>query len=498
MKNKLYLLMQLVLFGMLSSCEITTIKPEPFYNDYETSNKIGDFGFETVQTTDNDIYITWSKPDNAVLFDVLINDTLSFTNLQKNFHLISGLDPTTSYKISVRALDSEYRAKLISKNITTQRQSLIDVKKIDIGQFEYKDYALQKYRKTSDGGFVFQGMGRKYEEWYTILVKTDANFNVQWHVNYLLVKAFGVQDVKECHDGGFLITTNLEVLKLSKLGKLVWRNNELTKQNSMDGVSNLVAGTELQDNSYLCVGNGSVIYPETSMGHSTVVLYKFSPDGKIQWEKNIESVAFIDKTAIQIIPDYDGNYIVFGTTNEKDEGNSNLNSLYTIWKIDKEGTQIDEHIYRDNTLPDMSNLLASSVDIIRTNDGHYYLMGQRVAHTYAVTYVTYTLKIDREGKFLWKRDPFDTTGYTESPESYKSSTLLEDNSLLVVSLSGGYTNVQRINHISADGVLIKTLLIENYPYIFYADKDKAGNYVLVTDPGYVFIIDPEGYTGLNY
>jgi uncharacterized delta-60 repeat protein len=177
----------------------------------------------------------------------------------------------------------------------------------------YADWALS-VRQTSDGGYIMAGITYSFGagNYDILLIKTDANGNVQWAKTYGGTNVDRASSVQQTSDGGYIVAgyTNsfgvggdILLIKTDANGNIIWAK-------TYGGTSWDEAFTVQQtsDGGYIVAGYTSSF----GAGSWDIFLVKTDANGNVQWAKtyggtNEERARSVQQTS-------DGGYIVGGWT----------------------------------------------------------------------------------------------------------------------------------------------------------------------------------------
>ncbi len=459
------------------SCDTSIFEPE--ISLPTEVNNLGEFEIKYSVSASNQIYLSWTNSANAVSYDILINDTLSVSNITSTNYTLAGLSSNKEYKISIRAINKQNLVKIISQNIRTMRELISEIYQIRFDKYEYSRYDFVRCIKTSDNGFVFFGEAEKLGKGYNLILKTDENFNIIWKKEILDEQGFHYivsndQYVEQCKNGDILIMVEKAIFRLTSTGELLWKIDNLIN-NFLEDLSYV---TEMPDGNYLTVG--TTTENRTTNIFTRFLAYKFTKEGTIIW-KNISGTTYYNYGYLAVTNN-DGSFLLIGTvetTGVTSDNYSDAKCGLSFESIDKNG-----NFLKNNTFP--YNGIALPQYVLSTTDGNYYIVCAGSYSNYVYTFESYIVKIKKDGTFLWERRGSKDEEYYASPNA---ATVLEDNSLLVVSYLD-YDNYG-IKEFSDDGKLISTCILRNYPIPILIDKDEKERYVFVSKEGYIIKINPD-------
>jgi len=186
------------------------------------------------------------------------------------------------------------------------------------------DYA-SSFQKTSDGGYIVAGRTRSFgAAWYDILlIKTDANGNVEWAKTYGgtgYEEAFSVQQTS---DGGYIVAgrtssfgagwDNILLIKTDANGNVQWAK---TYGGTYWSIAHSVQQTS--DGGYILAGWTNSF----GAGNGDVFLIKTDANGNVEWAKTYGGTDWDIAHSVQQTSD--GGYILAGWTNSFGAGNGDV------------------------------------------------------------------------------------------------------------------------------------------------------------------------------
>ncbi|HET7734131.1 MAG TPA: hypothetical protein VFK73_09865, partial [Paludibacter sp.] len=409
---------------------------------------------------------------------------LSVSNITNTYYTLAGLNSDKEYKISIRAINTKNLVKIISLNIRTMKELISEIYQIRFGKYEYSKYDFVRCIKTTDNGYVFFGEAEKIGNGCKLILKTDENYNIIWKQEILDGLGFHYiisydQNVEECKNGDILILVEKAIYRLTSTGELLWKIDKLNNSS----LENIQYVTEMPDGNYLAVGTSSEI--KSTNFYSRFMAIKFTKEGTVIW-KNIFGTTYYNYGYFAITNN-DGSFLFIGnadTSGATSDNYSNSKCGLSVESMSANGDFLNENIFSYNGT-------ASPRYALPTSDGGYYFVCTGSYVYYAYTSESYIIKTKKDGTFLWERRGSEDGEYYASP---KAATVLQDNSLLVVSYLD-YDNYG-IKEFSDDGKLKSTFVLKNYPSPILIDKDKKGRYVYITKEGYIIKINPDGYVNL--
>jgi uncharacterized protein YuzE len=222
----------------------------------------------------------------------------------------------------------------------------------------YYDYA-SSVQQTSDGGYIVAGY--TYGDFF--LIKTDASGNIQWAKTYGGTNIDWASSVQQTSDGGYIVagwtysfgaswSYYFFLIKTDANGNIIWAK---TYGGSGDDVASSVQQTS--DGGYIVAGGTE------SFGTGGAFLVKTDANGNIIWAKTYGGID--DDGAFSVQQTSDGGYIVAGMTTSLEY----LDDIILI-KTDANGNIIWAKTYRG-----IGNDWAFSVQ--QTSDGGYIVAGRK-------------------------------------------------------------------------------------------------------------------------
>jgi len=226
-------------------------------------------------------------------------------------------------------------------------------------------------KQTDDGGYIIAGCYGQMNKpggkaW---LMKTDVYGEKQWEKTYGLDDYWGDRTVIQTSDGGYLFAGWKGVLKTDASGKKVWEKKGYPGTGQNPYYEDVI---EHSNGNYYLVG-GPV--------GGKAILVKIGQSGTVKTQKkyggNCEDDLFRS-----IIESNDGKLIMVG---EKGHGNQsfpcsfNFRYYKDIWvvKTGKNGGLIWQNTYG-------GNYLEKGMDIVKTNQKGYMVLGQKCDHNYDI------------------------------------------------------------------------------------------------------------------
>ena len=245
-----------------------------------------------------------------------------------------------------------------------------------------------------DNGYMILGVVKTpgKEDWDLYLVKMDADLNQVWE------KSFGGNGVEDCNelirtrDGGYAFAGHTDsmgngkydfyVVKLDKAGSTEW---EKTYGTEAPEIARAIIQT--RDDGYLVAGHGGP-------SRQQVLVKKINSRGEEQWSRIYgDDLANYVNSITETV---DGNYLLAGMRQYNVNEKQAAYSIYLL-KIKGDGTKILEKNFTYE-----GRMVSLAQSIRRTLDGNY-IIGGAVQHAEDIGLDMAVLKIDPDGKLIWKK-----------------------------------------------------------------------------------------------
>lgn len=407
----------LLCFSLLTACkkEIIIIPAEVSPN-----KPPGQFSITLDHVSWNSASITWTQsvdPDlGAVSYRVFLNDSLIISDLQQRTFTFNDLHQTTTYVVKVIAYDDkDAQAAATIDFITLKLDQRFFLRTIEYGKIGQNQQQMEGMAKGNDGGYVITGKsdmivygtpGGKL-----FAMKIDSLGNKMWTKVYNYISRGGGVKITNCN-GGYLIVSGSQLLKIDNDGELVWEREVLTINDAF-----IAASVDKSDNIYVA---GS-LYNDSAKNKVAALLCKFDTNGNLLWKKSYSPTIW--DLFLDIKVGSDGNLILLGMTDKNNisigEHNANTKNIeYDYWvvKLSDDGNMIWNKIYHHEGA-------ALTGTIIETNDGNYVFTGA-TSNVYAQFHCILQ-KIDTNGNTQWSYEDIGAWMYGRSVAEN------DDNSLVV-------------------------------------------------------------------
>jgi hypothetical protein len=280
----------------------------------------------------------------------------------------------------------------------------------------YSEYA-SSVQQTSDGGYIVAGMTTSFGAGGRdiLLIKTDANGDVQWAKTYGGTNDDFAYSVQQTSDGGYIVagTTNsfgagvgdFFLIKTDASGDIIWAK-------TYGGTNTDLAYSVQQtsDGGYIVTG----LTRSFGAGWNDVFLIKTDENGDIQWAKTYGGTS--SDAAYSVQQTSDGGYIVAGFTYSFGAG---VGDFFLI-KTDASGDIIWAKTYGGTNTD-----LAYSVQ--QTSDGGYIVAGFTLSFGAGGRDIL-LIKTDANGNIIWAK----TYGGTNWDEGYSVQQTSDGGYILAV------------------------------------------------------------------
>jgi hypothetical protein len=429
--------------------------------------------------TDSTVNFIWTKPsdpeNDEVLFDIAVNDSVILVDYEYLGYEIKNLYPDSDYKISIIAHDKYYNQSINTINIRTEKSFLNAFYPLDLGYDKISIYASVE---TSDGGFIFCGLGQENEEirndFTNFVTKYSADFKVEWSKRFEW-DLHGGMSIIETTDNNYITVWSGTVTKFNTQGDILWQYNCPPTLGLSGG---FISVTETADREILLTGHK--IARPLKYG-----LLKLDANGNQLWFKQGGTKT---DTRADFVTTTNEKILISGTIERPTFDGSEENILWLL-QLDKNGDFIRENIYENEF---KGSDVINSIEIM--DDGNYLLTGS--VRGYVGEYIGFIprfLKVNPEGEILWDKFPnAETTGGGFFRVLRRIKKINNENYLIHISDDRGFA----IATMNESGDITQYIRTTNYPDVRGLSLQQNGFYRVLTDYG-VFVFDPDGFIG-NY
>jgi len=282
----------------------------PGYNEARSVQRTSDGGY---------IVAGWTTYIGTFNTDILLIKTDAFGDVQwaKTY---GGTGTEEAYSVQ-QTSDGGYIVAGTTTSFGAGGNEILLIKTDAFGNLQWaKTYGgtladfANSVQQTSDGGYIVAGITWSFGGGGDILlIKTDANGDVQWAKTYGGTSADVANSVQQTSDGGYIVagtTTSfgaggneILLIKTNAFGNLQWAK---TYGEAGNDVAYSVQRTS--DGGYIVAGT------TTSFGAGSldILLIKTNASGNLQWAKTYGGTS--DEEAYSVQQTSDGGYIVAGYT----------------------------------------------------------------------------------------------------------------------------------------------------------------------------------------
>jgi ribosomal protein S11 len=320
-------------------------------------------------------------------------------------------------------------------------------------------------QQTSDGGYIVSGGTSSFGAGGDILlIKKDANGNIQWAKTYGGANGEGAFSVQQTSDGGYIVAGgtrsfgagwyDIFLIKTDANGNITW-----AKTYGGTGYDEASSVQQTSDGGYIVAGYTSSF----GAGGDDIFLIKTDANGNVIWAKTYGGTSWDEAFSVQQTSD--GGYIVAGWTYSFGAGDANI----FLIKTDANG-----NIIWAKTYGGANGERASSVQ--QTSDGGYIVAGWTYSFGAGDADI-FLIKTDANGNIIWAKT-YGGTGYDEASSVQQTS-------------DGGYIvagGTRSFGAGDADIFLIKTDANGNITWAkTYGGTgyDEASSFQQTSDGGYI-------------
>lgn len=258
--------------------------------------------------------------------------------------------------------------------------------------------------QARDGGFVVAGgqaIDENSDDW--LIIKTDANGDVEWQKNFGTRFFERVKGLEQTADDGYVLTGGLSqsdslleeftIVKLDKDGELLWQ--KFTGK-FLPHVNDLALTA---DSGYILAGNSDGLGSDV---RSDALFRKLNADGDLEWEKQYGGNLSDEIFSIQQTSDL--GYIAVGCSNSTDGDLTSNNGDNDLWvlKMDAVG-EIEWSKSFGGTNDEASRYVEQSADGGFVIAGYTSSGNGDVSENYGNLDV-WIVKLDASGNLLWEKN----------------------------------------------------------------------------------------------
>jgi len=246
--------------------------------------------------------------------------------------------------------------------IKTDANGNVQWAKIYGGIYDDRAYSVQQ---TSDGGYIVAGATESFGagSYDVFLIKTDANGNVQWAKTYGGTGTERAFSVQQTSDGGYIVAgqttsfgagyNDVFLIKTDANGNVQWAK---TYGGTNDDWASSVQQTS--DGGYILAGWTTSF----GAGWRDIFLIKTDANGNVQWAKTYGGTGWDEAGSVRQTPD--GGYIVASVTYSFGSGSGDVFLIKTDASGNLQWAKTYGGIYDDR-----------GYSVQRTSDGGYIVVG---------------------------------------------------------------------------------------------------------------------------
>ncbi len=478
MKIRIFIIVLILVSGCIKKEYIIEEPQLPKSNDAP-----GIFSMNLTDITNKSAIVKWNfakdPNDDAVKYDIAINDSVIAIDLTTNSYLIKDLAANTKYSVSVIAVDPFRKSTRVSSEFQTMKSFLKDVITFD----DYFESSLfDKAIETKDGGVLIGGRLKEtfYDKNYKqFLLKLDKNYNIQW---YQIVETDEyITNLLETDDANYLVLLISSVIKMDRNGVEIWK---YMIPPSLSGAY-IQCAVQLSTGEYVLTGSQSV--KVDGNWNVKYILLKLTANGEELWSKSGGTTLKNRPSDITIEPN--GNILIFGTAEYtgrlRDDGWTK--SCYWLLWCDESGNFIDQKFYKNEY-----NISDMAIKLTKTTDGNYLLMGSAAGpmppYGYDSTIPRFT-KIKPDGSIIWDKY-HDLDGGGLMPSFVDFAKIDNSNNLILSKDDRGIS----ISVMNDSGEIEKHIKLYGYPSSIIIRYTDDGNcHVITYDTSSILIFNLDGY-----
>ena len=315
-------------------------------------------------------------------------------------------------------------------------------------------------RPTTDGGYIIEGttISGSTFDYYTYLIKTNANGDLTWTKTFLSWGQFG-RDVQQTNDGGYIVLSASVfagaplLIKTDAAGDTLW-----TRDLAGDLVATGFSIQQTSDNGYIIAGDqGS--YQTSKIDTINALLVKTSSTGEIIWAKSYGGLKHDIGYSVQ--QTNDNGYILAGSATSFGTDSSDVYLVKTnaigdtLWTKRYGGTHNDQ-----------------GTSVKQTCDNGYIIVGTTTSFGAGGNDI-YLIKTDNHGNLLWSK--------TYGGEGYDMGSGIQ------ITTDGGFIISGSTNSFGTNNIyFIKTDNLGNIEWSKTMNGGNPGTVVPTYDGGYIF------------
>ena len=319
-------------------------------------------------------------------------------------------------------------------------------------------------RETSDGGLILAGSGMPngFGDWDILLIKTDANGNLDWTHNFGGLYSDEGRAVRQTPDGGFIFTgwtrtgatagKSIMLIKTDASGQMEW------SRTYSDYDEQEIRSIELtSDGGYIMAGWAKIPFSEDSTYEDALIM-KTDSLGNEVWRKHYGGSN--SQKAWSIINTFDGGFFVAGWSDIFPMGSENY-----ILKLNQNGDSL--------WLRTFGYLYNDGATSVLELPNHNIVVGGSLADEYDENHAILAFP-SQNGDTL-------NVGFWPQYRQINSMSLTNDTCLIITGLDTSVNSSSFIAKVHLNGSTVWTKSFEDYPFAF-----SARSIIQTSDGGYVF------------